>query len=46
VEAYPHNEPEDGDGGHFRLPRAVYDARGFEPIKERENDTVVRLPVA
>ena len=46
VEAYPHNEPENGDGGHFRGPRLMYDARGFEPLKERDNDTVVRLPLA
>lgn len=44
VEAYPHNEPEEGDAGHFRGPRSMYDARGFEPIVVRERDTVVRRP--
>jgi GNAT superfamily N-acetyltransferase len=45
IEAYPHNEPEDSDAGHFRGPRSMYDARGFEPIKVRDRDTVVRLSV-
>lgn len=45
VEAYPRNDAEDGDGGHFRGPRSMYDARGFEPIQVREKDTVVRLKV-
>ena len=43
IEAYPLNNPEDSDAGHFRGPRSMYDARGFEPIKVRERDTVVRL---
>jgi GNAT superfamily N-acetyltransferase len=43
IEAYPHNKPEDSDAGHFRGPRSMYDARGFEPIQVRERDTVVRL---
>ena len=42
IEGYPHNHPEDGDAGHFRGPRSMYDARGFEPIEVRERDTVVR----
>ncbi|HUG75215.1 MAG TPA: GNAT family N-acetyltransferase [Acidimicrobiia bacterium] len=46
VEAYPRNDPGDSDGGHFHGPRSMYDKRGFEPLKEREKDTVVRLPVA
>ncbi len=45
IEAYPHNEPEDGDSGHFRGPRQIYDARGFVAVAERERDTVVRRPV-
>jgi GNAT superfamily N-acetyltransferase len=45
VEAYPHNKPEQSDAGHFRGPRSMYDARGFEPITVRERDTVVRRPV-
>jgi GNAT superfamily N-acetyltransferase len=43
IEAYPHNTPEESDAGHFRGPRSMYDARGFEPIMVRERDTVVRL---
>jgi GNAT superfamily N-acetyltransferase len=46
VDAYPRNEPDEGDGAHFRGPRSMYDARGFEPVEVRERDTVVRLPVA
>lgn len=45
VEGYPRNDPEEGDGGHFRGPRSIYDARGFEPAEARERDTVVRRPV-
>jgi GNAT superfamily N-acetyltransferase len=44
VEGYPHNTPEaSSEGRHFRGPRSMYDARGFEPIEVREHDTVVRL---
>jgi GNAT superfamily N-acetyltransferase len=43
IEGYPHNTPEASDPGHFRGPRSMYDARGFEPIEVREHDTVVRL---
>jgi GNAT superfamily N-acetyltransferase len=43
IEAYPHNKPEASDAGHFRGPRSMYDARGFEPINVREHDTVMRL---
>jgi len=45
IEAYPHNKPQGNDAGHFRGPRSMYDARGFEPIRVRERDTVVRLAV-
>jgi len=45
IEGYPHNTPQDSDAGHFRGPRSMYDARGFEPIEVREHDTVVRLSV-
>jgi GNAT superfamily N-acetyltransferase len=45
IEGYPHNTPEDSEGRHFRGPRSMYDARGFEPIEVRERDTVMRLPV-
>jgi GNAT superfamily N-acetyltransferase len=45
IEGYPRNEPEQSDAGHFRGPRSMYDARGFEPVEVRERDTVVRRPV-
>ena len=45
VEGYPHNTPERNDAGHFRGPRSMYDARGFEAIEVREHDTVVRRRV-
>jgi len=42
IEGYPFNTPENNDAGHFRGPRSMYNARGFEPIVVRERDTVVR----
>jgi GNAT superfamily N-acetyltransferase len=42
VEAYPYNEPERSDAGHFRGPRSMYESRGFRPIEVRERDTVMR----
>jgi GNAT superfamily N-acetyltransferase len=42
IEGYPHNKPEDSDGGHFRGPRSMYEARGFQPIEVLENYTVMR----
>lgn len=45
VEAYPFTEEREGDGGNFRGPRAMYDERGFEPIRTRARDTVVRRRV-
>lgn len=44
VEGYPYNEPEPNDPGHFRGPRHVYEARGFEPVEERAKYTVMRIP--
>jgi GNAT superfamily N-acetyltransferase len=44
IEGYPFNKPEPNDAGHFRGPRSMYDARGFEPIEVRERDTVMRRP--
>ena len=44
IEGYPHNAPENSDGGHFRGPRSLYDERGFESVEVRERDTVVRRP--
>jgi GNAT superfamily N-acetyltransferase len=45
IEGYPRNKPEEGDAGHFRGPRSMYEARGFTPIEVRERDTVMRLRV-
>lgn len=45
VEAYPKNDPEEGDAGSFRGPRSMYEARGFAPVHERERDTVMRRKV-
>ena len=45
IEAYPFTEVQDGDGGNFRGPRSMYDARGFEPVRTRARDTVVRRAV-
>jgi GNAT superfamily N-acetyltransferase len=42
IEGYPRNEPQANDAGHFRGPRSMYDARGFEPVEVRENYTVMR----
>jgi len=45
VEAYPHNDPEANDAGHFRGARSMYDARGFESVDVRERYTVMRRAV-
>jgi len=42
IEGYPYNEPDEGDPGHYRGPRHIYEARGFEPVEQRERDTVMR----
>jgi GNAT superfamily N-acetyltransferase len=42
IEGYPHNEPEGSDAGHFRGPRSMYEASGFQPIEVRERYTVMR----
>ena len=42
IEGYPHNKPEASDAGHFRGPRSMYGARGFQPIEVREHYTVMR----
>lgn len=44
VEGYPYTEPEARDPGHFRGPRPIYDARGFEAVEVRERYTVMRRP--
>ncbi len=46
VEGYPRNAPKDGDGQHFRGPRSIYDACGFEVVDVREHDTVMRRPAS
>jgi GNAT superfamily N-acetyltransferase len=46
IESYPHNEPEPGDAGHFRGPRAMYEARGFRPVELRDRYTVMRRPAS
>lgn len=46
IEGYPNNEPDEGDPGHYRGPRQLYDARGFKPVERREHDTVMRRPSA
>src|SRR5262245_27418050 len=33
IEGYPHNTPDASDASHFRGPRSIYDARGFEDRK-------------
>jgi GNAT superfamily N-acetyltransferase len=45
IEGYPHNEPKGNDAGHFRGPRSIYEARGFQPIGVRDHYTVMRLRV-
>jgi len=42
IEAYPDNQPDGSDAGHFRGPRSLYETRGFEPVEVRARDTVVR----
>ena len=45
IEAYPRQNPKEGDAAHFRGPRSIYDARGFQEIEVRDNYTVVRRRV-
>ena len=42
IEGYPHNEPRADDAGHFRGPRSMYEARGFQPVEVRKNYTIMR----
>lgn len=46
IEGYPYNDPESSDPGHYRGPKHIYDSRGFEPIEQREKDTVMRRSAA
>jgi len=43
IEAYPHNEPEATDAGHFRGPRSMFESRGFKVVEVRQRYTVMRL---
>jgi GNAT superfamily N-acetyltransferase len=45
VEGYPFTESPEGDAHNFRGPRSMYDERGFELVRARARDTVVRRPV-
>lgn len=45
VEAYPFTAQPPDDAAHFRGPRTMYDARGFEAVESRERDTVMRRAV-
>jgi GNAT superfamily N-acetyltransferase len=45
VEAYPFAEASEDAAANFRGPRSLYDARGFEAVKERSRDVVVRRRV-
>ncbi len=45
VEAYPFTDPGADDAGHFRGPRSLYAARGFEEVDQRDRHTVVRRSV-
>jgi GNAT superfamily N-acetyltransferase len=45
IEAYPHDAPDATDGGHYRGPRGMFEARGFEAVVRGERDTVMRRSV-
>lgn len=45
IEGYPDNHPEEGDAGHFRGLKSMFDARGFKPIEVRDHYTVMRRQV-
>ena len=45
IEAYPRNEPQAGDAGHFRGARSMYEARGFDAVEVRDDYTVMRLRI-
>lgn len=42
IEGYPSIDPEDGDPGHFRGPRHLFESRGFEPVEQRDRNVVMR----
>jgi GNAT superfamily N-acetyltransferase len=45
IEAYPSTKTQDSDAANFRGPRALFEARQFLPVEERERYTVMRRPV-
>jgi GNAT superfamily N-acetyltransferase len=45
IEGYPHNAPRANDAAHFRGPRSMYEARGFDAIEVNDQYTVMRRPV-
>ncbi len=45
IEAYPHDQPEGNDAGHFRGPRSMFATRGFQVVETRGNFTVMRRGV-
>ncbi len=45
VEAYPFTGDTEGDASSFRGLRQMYDERGFEPVRTRARDTVMRRAV-
>jgi len=45
IEGYPHNTPKANDASHFRGPRSMYEARGFQPVEVQEHYTVMRRSV-
>jgi GNAT superfamily N-acetyltransferase len=42
IEGYPSKSGRTDDAGNFKGPRSLYEERGFEPVDERERDTVMR----
>jgi len=45
IEGYPANEPKDDAAGHFRGPRRMYEARGFQTVEVLERYAVMRRQV-
>lgn len=44
IEAYPHNQPEANDAGHYRGLTTMFEARGFRPVEVRDRYTLMRRP--
>jgi hypothetical protein len=45
IEGYPLTQPQETDAGHFRGPRSMFDARGFEEVEQHERYAVMRRAV-